>query len=164
MKTLDQPRSTAIATIVADTLRSGSEVKFRAVGTSMIPAIWPGDVLAIKPSNGALPEVGTLPLTLSDGLLRVHRVIEQSTMTQSIKTRGDALSSLDPVVLAGEVLGTVVSRNGRSLHQPSGAREHLNRLSGKPPLRWLRLKYRMLRLRRRKLKLARQPFSPPEPA
>jgi hypothetical protein len=145
----DKLRTAALAALTAETLRAGAAVRFRAVGTSMIPAIWPGDVLAIKPLNGWLPEVGAIALTFTQGRLRAHRVVERSAGGAAgwLTTRGDALSSSDPTAQAVEILGVVIARNDRPLAASHGMRALINRASCRSPLRWLRLKYSALRLR-----------------
>jgi hypothetical protein len=151
--TPDELRARAIAALAADTLRAGLELKFRAVGTSMIPAIWPGDVLTVQPASVAFPKVGAIALTLARGSLRAHRVVEHrgTAVARSIRTRGDALSMCDPEAPSAEVLGTVVARNGRHFERGLQARgsliEVLNRVSSYAPVRWLRLKCCALRLR-----------------
>ncbi|MGH7880775.1 MAG: S24/S26 family peptidase, partial [Candidatus Binataceae bacterium] len=137
-------RDQAIGELVAEALRAGREVKFRALGSSMIPAVWPGDVLTARPVNTAFPRIGEIALTMSDRGLRAHRVVERRESGQPIVivTRGDALPASDPIGPASAVLGTIVARNGRPLG--SGSRNPLpslaSRIAGCAPLRWLRLK------------------------
>jgi hypothetical protein len=151
--TPNELRASTIAALAADTLRAGIEIKFRAVGTSMIPAIWPGDVLTVHPASSALPKVGAIALALAQGRLQAHRVIEHrgTAGARTIRTRGDALLVCDPEAPVAEVLGTVVARNSRPFERGVLARgalsELLNRICGYAPLRWLRLRYCALRLR-----------------
>ncbi len=91
--------------LVADALRAGAETRVRVMGTSMLPALWPGDILVVRGAADA-PAAGDVVLFLRDGRLFAHRVV-RITQTELI-TRGDALADRDPPVRASEVLGLVV--------------------------------------------------------
>jgi hypothetical protein len=108
-----EPSRAVACELIADALRAGHSVTIRAQGTSMVPAIWPGDRLTIRPINEAVPAIGEVALTLWDGGLRAHRVIGR--IANSVITQGDALEIGDPVVKHTGILGTVVCRNGELL-------------------------------------------------
>lgn len=91
--------------LVADALRAGAETRIRVMGTSMLPALWPGDILVIRDS-AADPCPGDIVLFLRHRRLFAHRVV-RATQSEVI-TRGDALPDRDPPVRASEVLGVVV--------------------------------------------------------
>ncbi len=141
--TFERARDQAISALVAETLGAGHAMKFRALGSSMIPAIWPGDLLTIKPVGTSFPEIGEVVLTLNERGLQAHRVVERQETAPStaIVTRGDAMTVCDPVAPTSAVLGLIVARNGRRLRAaPSQLVRSANRISGCAALRWLRLK------------------------
>jgi len=91
--------------LVADALRAGAETRVRVMGTSMLPALWPGDVLVIR-GRTAPPSPHDIVLFLRYGRLFAHRVVR--TTESELVTRGDALTDRDPPLRASEVLGVVV--------------------------------------------------------
>jgi hypothetical protein len=99
--------------LIADALRAGYRVTIRAQGTSMVPAIWPGDRLTIRPINEAIPAIGEVALTLWEGGLRAHRVIGR--VARGVITQGDALDSADAATAHTEILGTITLRNGKPM-------------------------------------------------
>jgi hypothetical protein len=105
-----EKRAAVLVELITMALRADNQVTLRATGTSMLPSIWPGDVLTIAPAREPLPAVGEVTLVLDHGRLRAHRVIGRDIAAR-LRTRGDALEATDP--LTGELLGTVIARNGR---------------------------------------------------
>src|SRR5258707_1476692 len=62
--------------LAAETLLRSSEVRFVAHGTSMLPAIVPGDCLTIKSFGpGEVPYYGEALLVRRDGEFRIHRLV-----------------------------------------------------------------------------------------
>jgi len=115
---LAKPRSAALSRevaceLIADALRDGHSVTIRAQGTSMLPAIWPGDRITIEPINGAVPAIGEIALTLWEGGLRAHRV--SARLARGVITQGDALETADPLIENMAALGTITLRNGQPL-------------------------------------------------
>jgi signal peptidase I len=110
--------------LVESMLRSGGCVRLRVFGASMLPALWPGDVLTVesRPPGKFIP--GEIALVLSDGNFRAHRIIAQAG-TQWV-TRGDAVPQNDPPAEIGDLLGRVVSaeRNGRHFVPPRLSRTY----------------------------------------
>jgi len=119
--------SDAAIELIADALQSGHPVKIRGHGASMIPTIWPGDVLTIRSVTGGLPLVGEIVLTRGENGLRAHRVIAHRTLNDvtSIVTRGDALGRDDSNIGLSAVLGTVICRNDEPLYSPKSYRRRL---------------------------------------
>lgn len=104
--------------LVASVLQSGGCVRMRVFGASMLPSLWPGDVLIVE---GSAPEKfvpGEIALVLRDGNFRAHRVVAQAG--EQWITKGDAMPENDPVAELSELLGRVVSveRNGRGFVPP----------------------------------------------
>jgi signal peptidase I len=101
--------------LVAGSLRAGHEVRVRVAGSSMVPALWPGDALIVRALELAEPSRGDLLLFVRDGRLCTHRLVDR--LDHALITRGDAAPQCDPPVAASDVLGTVTSivRDGREI-------------------------------------------------
>jgi hypothetical protein len=91
--------------LAAEVLSSGGTIRLQALGTSMLPSIWPGDVLSIahKPGEEIVP--GHIVLVTRDGRFFVHRLIEKHNSRWI--TRGDSLPQNDESVAEVQVLGKV---------------------------------------------------------
>jgi signal peptidase I len=98
--------------LVADALRSHGHphpsVHLRVYGESMLPAIWPGDVVEIKSCSLANVSPGEIVLALRDGRLFLHRLISHSTPA-SFLLRGDSMPASDPPFPPEAFLGRLVS-------------------------------------------------------
>jgi len=103
--------------LAADILRSGGSVRLQALGTSMLPSIWPGDLLVIDGNPQGHVIMGDLALVAGENRFFVHRVVGEQKAQGQVRwiTRGDILSADDPPVSASELLGRVsaIHRNGR---------------------------------------------------
>lgn len=85
-------------------------LRFAATGWSMLPSIWPGEMLVVERINPEQVHIGDVVLCGRDSRLRAHRVVSiiGSGETRRWVTQGDALSTPDPPVNADELLGRVV--------------------------------------------------------
>ena len=92
-------------------LRSSGQLRLRATGTSMLPTVWPGDLLTIRrqPLSCVLP--GALVLYTRHNRFFVHRVLRKFVRDgyPMLLTRGDALPQADPPVSPQEFLGAVIA-------------------------------------------------------
>jgi hypothetical protein len=95
--------------LAVEMLRGRRTVRLRAWGTSMLPSVWPGDLLTIQ--SAAQDEVvpGDIVLVLRNNRFFVHRLVERRRDQDclSLITRGDAVPHNDPPVAASELLGRV---------------------------------------------------------
>ena len=110
----------AKCSLAAEVVRTAGRTRLRVLGGSMLPAIWPGDVVEIQavPFDELLP--GAIAAFQRDGRVWAHRVIENNG--SALLTRGDALPQDDPRVLPDHVMGRVVSlQRGRSRIVPAAA-------------------------------------------
>lgn len=86
-------------------------------GTSMTPAIRPGDLLSVQHTNIQEISIGQIVLYVRDGRLITHRVVEKSREPQAphLITRGDRVAQSDYPVSPDELLGRVrlIERGGR---------------------------------------------------
>jgi signal peptidase I len=121
--------------LAAEVLASGGSIRLRALGSSMLPAIWPGDILTIESASHRPPACGDIVLMLVNHRPFIHRVQQKcgcEGYPQWI-TRGDAVPQGDPPVSSADMLGTVslIQRNRHSM-VPSRRRSTVARL-----LAWL---------------------------
>ena len=105
--------------LVAGSLRAGHEVRVRVAGSSMVPALWPGDELLVRALPLAEPSRGDLLLFVRDGRLCTHRLVDMLDQAGAARlvTRGDAALQCDPPVAPSEILGRValITRGGRDI-------------------------------------------------
>ena len=103
--------------LAADVLHRFGEVRFVAHGTSMIPSIYPGDLLTVRSESIAEARPGEVVLFLLGGRFFVHRVMRKWPERNRIvfATRGDAHTQEDPSVDGSQLLGRVTSilRHGK---------------------------------------------------
>ncbi len=105
--------------LAVEMLRSSGKVRLRVTGASMLPAIWPGDVLSVRrlDSEPAMP--GDVVLCQREGRLVAHRVVQRTFRPDGIQwvLRGDSVAGNDPAFSGDELLGQVVAveRGSRQL-------------------------------------------------
>jgi signal peptidase I len=101
--------------LAAETLRSSGTLRLKVAGWSMVPTLWPGDVLVIAALDSSTICSGDIVLFARHQRFVAHRVVEKSWSGRGIETRGDAVRQMDAPVSNREILGRVVSieRNGR---------------------------------------------------
>jgi len=100
-----------ILTLVTQMLGSFGELRPVVRGASMVPSIFPDDVLIVRPETARNACSGDVVLFFRDGLFCTHRVvgkIEEGGRI-SLLTCGDALSKNDPPVAEEEFLGLVAA-------------------------------------------------------
>lgn len=120
MESASELRARARSELIAAALRPGGEVRLRVRGASMIPAVWPGDVLTVRDADASSLSIGGMAVFVRDGRLLTHRVVgrvHDSEGTLNVVTRGDTTAACDIPVAPSELLGSVVAvvRNGRSV-------------------------------------------------
>jgi signal peptidase I len=98
--------------VAAEVLRASGELRLRVFGGSMLPSIWPGDVLLIRRAAPADMEPGGLVLYARNGGFVVHRIVRKNG--DMLTTRGDALREDDEPVPFSQALGKVamIERSG----------------------------------------------------
>ncbi len=101
-------------------LRHGS-IALKASGMSMLPALWPGDLLTIQRPVYDEIAAGDIVLVLRDDRFFIHRLVGWQLGRNGLLsvTRGDAMPQDDPPAAASEVLGRVTSiRRGNRTSVP----------------------------------------------
>lgn len=95
--------------LAVESLRRRGEVRLRARGMSMLPSLWPGDLLTIRPV--CLDEVtaGNIVLVMRQERCFIHRLVKLQIFEKGVCliTRGDAMPHCDPSASA-ELLGRVI--------------------------------------------------------
>jgi hypothetical protein len=122
--TMESDANAMRSALVADVLRGNGclrqSVRLRVHGESMLPALWPGDVVEIE--NCSLEDIqpGEIVLALRDGRLFLHRLVQRnfaaSGEPDGFVLRGDSVPSPDPLFPVSSLLGRLATRNtgGRS--------------------------------------------------
>jgi Peptidase S24-like len=97
--------------LAAEVLRRFGEIRFVARGSSMIPSIYPGDLLTVRSQGIAEVGHGQIVLALREGRFWAHRLIRKWRQGDRfvLATRGDALRYEDPSLDESQVLGRVTS-------------------------------------------------------
>ena len=117
-------RTRLMSEMLAEIIRVHGKARVKVTGASMMPAVWPGDILILRRENIAKLMPGTIVLCRRDHQLQAHRVVKNCG--DHLITRGDALAHDDPPVLAVHILGraTAIVRGGGEvpLQRPLWAR------------------------------------------
>lgn len=105
--------------LAAEVLHRFGEVRFIAHGSSMIPSIYPGDLLTVRSDSASDARRGEIVFFLLGGRPFVHRVMRKWPERNRVvfATRGDALPKEDPSIDASQLLGRVtqIQRRGKSI-------------------------------------------------
>ena len=101
--------------LVAETLRASGCSRLRVHGESMLPALWPGDVVEIASCSPEDVRPGEMVLALRDGRLFLHRFVgrfNDPCKPNGFLLRGDSMPGPDPRFPPGAMLGRLVRRVG----------------------------------------------------
>ena len=104
--------------LAAETLRQSGKLRLQVMGWSMLPTIWPGDVLIIERAKTRSVSQGDIVLFGREQRFFVHRIVKKATQEPSwLLTQGDAMEAPDPPVEDRDLLGKVslIVRNGRCI-------------------------------------------------
>ena len=114
--------------LAEEVVRAFGEVRLRVFGISMVPAIFPGDVVSVRRASVEEISVGEVVLYSRGGRLFVHRVVDRTSAATAdcskelrLITRGDRMRHDDSPVAPSELLGRVVSieRDRRTIEFPA---------------------------------------------
>ena len=102
--------------MAAEVLQSSGKLRLRVTGWSMLPTVWPGDILIVERVESAEVLEGDIVLFVRHRRLTAHRVVKNHSST--MVTRGDSMRAPDPPVSENEFLGRVSSivRNDRNIN------------------------------------------------
>ncbi len=93
-----------LADLASEIVRRGGTLRFSPKGSSMAPAIVPGDRIVVGPPSSI--RVGDLVM-LRGRRPVVHRVIRFDEASGSITTKGDAILTCDPPAALDDVIGKI---------------------------------------------------------
>ncbi len=104
-------RDSVTLDLATEVARSFGSLRFAAYGASMLPAIFPGDILQVRGQAVDEFQAGDVVLFSRDCRFFSHRVIrvEHNCAERTLIARGDALPAEDPPVHGAEILGRVIS-------------------------------------------------------
>jgi signal peptidase I len=95
--------------LAAQVLRTFGTLRLEVTGLSMLPSVWPGDVLFVERREMEEIAAGEIILFAREDKLVAHRVLSKTVVgdeTYAI-TRGDGLLATDEPVSPAELLGSV---------------------------------------------------------
>ena len=149
---MDRPNEASSALgieLVTEVVCAFGSVRLRVTGTSMVPAVQPGDLLSVRRVDLREASAGDIVLVAREGRLFAHRVVAKggSSRDPYLLTRGDRLRENDPPVSRSHLLGRVASieRGGRRVHprtwleRPDGMLGRLLRASDRSTFLFVRL-------------------------
>ena len=106
----------------SELLQRGERLSLRVQGASMLPSLFPGDLLTFRRCAPEEIVVGDIVLFLREGRCVVHRVAERMAdgASSRLRTRGDSAPRCDAPLVENEILGRLASveRNGRRMPPP----------------------------------------------
>jgi signal peptidase I len=94
--------------LAAEVLRCCGTLRLQVTGWSMLPAIWPGDILFVETATTNGVREGDVVLFGRDRRFCAHRIVKKLDGSKFV-TRGDANPWPDPVVHSEQLLGRVSS-------------------------------------------------------
>lgn len=100
--------------LAAEMLAGNHPIRMQALGTSMLPSIWPGDILSIEPRTSDEIVPGDIVLVSRQSRFFIHRAVERRASYWI--TRGDSVPQNDEPATDVEVLGKVAL-----IHKTSGS-------------------------------------------
>jgi hypothetical protein len=117
-----QAREEGRCSLAAEALQSWGKLKVRATGLSMLPTLWPGDVLTVQSIRPEQAEPGEIVLYMRHGRFFIHRIVSKALTgdRMHLVTRGDCMAEDDPRVERSELLGKVIEvRRANSIFVPA---------------------------------------------
>jgi len=95
--------------LVAEALRTWGVLKIRATGVSMLPTLWPGDLLTVQSRRLEEIEPGEIVLYRRRNRFFIHRAVSKCLIGDGLFliARGDSMPEADPPVRIGQVLGKI---------------------------------------------------------
>jgi signal peptidase I len=103
----------ACCDLVAYVARVSGKVQLKVAGVSMVPALWPGDIITVRSCDPQEVGPDSIIVFRQNQRLIVHRLMHREG--DRIVTRGDASPGVDEPITAAEIVGCVdtITRNGR---------------------------------------------------
>ncbi len=101
--------------LAVEVLRAFGVLRLRVTGSSMLPSIWPGDVLWFRRCGPDDAKPGDVVLFTRDARLVAHRLVARTG--ECLVTQGDGLAAPDPLLHPDQLVGRAcrILRRGRML-------------------------------------------------
>jgi hypothetical protein len=112
------PQIREVLSLPLEVLSKTGCVRLGVFGYSMLPTIWPGDVLTIQAKSIDQIRIGDVVLLVRNNRFFVHRVLRSGRTSHVLITRGDAMPNDDGPLRGEELLGKVVSVSRRDGDAP----------------------------------------------
>ena len=125
-----------VLTLATEMLRSYGEVRSVVRGASMVPTLFPGDIVVVRRECAQVAHEGDVIFFFRQGFFCAHRLVDKASVDGRVRliARGDALYKNDPPFAENELLGrvTAVIRCGRRIEFDGGHPAACQRV-----LRWI---------------------------
>jgi len=103
----------ARSALAVDSLRASGRLRLQVRGESMLPTLWPGDVVEIASCSLEDARPGEIVLAFRDGRLFLHRFLARGEFGGFL-LRGDSMPGPDPEFPSEALLGRLVRQPGLS--------------------------------------------------
>ena len=110
MAAMPEPMDDLRQNMATELLRSHGFLRLRVLGQSMLPTIWPGDLVTIQREIAGAIKIADIAVFRRDHRFFVHRV-KNILVIDGLKhfvTRGDSAANDDPFFPADTLLGKIV--------------------------------------------------------
>ena len=113
-------RSALVADVLRRSDRLRQSVRLQVHGESMLPSLWPGDVVEIENCSFEDVRPGEIVLARRNDRLFLHRLVAPCT-PNGFLLRGDSMPGPDPLFPSEALLGRLVHRadDGRGVSAPA---------------------------------------------
>jgi len=111
--TLSAARAAALIALAAESLRCSGHLRLQVRGQSMLPTLWPDDVVEIASCSVDNVRPGEIVLALREDRFFLHRFLGR-LQTNGFLLRGDSMRSPDPQFPNDALLGRLMSRAGQN--------------------------------------------------
>lgn len=93
--------------VAAEALCQSGQLRLRVQGESMLPALWPGDIVQVASCSIADVEPGDIVLAMRDNRFFLHRFTALCS-GNALLLRGDSMPGHDPLLPSEALLGRLV--------------------------------------------------------
>ena len=110
---LSETRLAERSAVAAESLRASGRLRLSVRGESMLPSLWPGDVVEIASCSIDKVQPGEIVLAMREGRFFLHRFLARSGPATFL-LRGDSVPTSDVSYSNEALLGRLVSRGFQS--------------------------------------------------
>jgi len=95
--------------LLIEVLSEHGRARLRVTGSSMLPTLWPGDVVVLERGSPETFRVGDVILFQNQERLFLHRIVAVDQSAHRVTTRGDAMPQADPAFCRDQILAKALS-------------------------------------------------------